>query len=197
VEGHEPPRAQAATIRGVRGRVLIAVAAAVLAAGCGGNEEGGSGSGGAEKPKLETDDSGTRTIKVIDAKAGLEIEIQNDGLGVKATADAPEATRALEGELLGGSCEDDGKEGVEAAAQFPVYWREEYGDWGSALAREDNLGKFEVYESPEEYDKAKAKPVLAEHVTSCKLFKTEPTGEPDQVVFDAENDTPLATATFR
>lgn len=29
------------------------------------------------------------------------------------------------------------------------------------------------------------------------LFKTEPIGEPEQVVFDAENDTPLATATFR
>lgn len=39
--------------------------------------------------------------------------------------------------------------------------------------------------------------MLAEHVTRCELFGTQPTGEPEQVAFDAETDTPLATATFR
>jgi hypothetical protein len=34
-------------------------------------------------------------------------------------------------------------------------------------------------------------------VTRCRLFKTEPTGEPEQVVFDVENAKPLATAKFR
>jgi hypothetical protein len=39
--------------------------------------------------------------------------------------------------------------------------------------------------------------LLTEHVTRCKLFETEATGEPEQVAFDAESDTPLATAKFR
>lgn len=93
MEGHGPPGAQAATIRGVRGRVLIALAAVALVAGCGGDDEGGSGSGGGDEPKLETTDAGTRIIAVTDEKAGLEIEVQGDTLGVKVTGDAPESTR--------------------------------------------------------------------------------------------------------
>ncbi len=116
---------------------------------------------------------------------------------MKASSDAPEGTRALEGELVGGSCEDDGKEGVEAAAQFPVNWREVYGDWGSARGAGGQPGTGGGLREPRKYDKEKAKPVLAEHVTRCKLFKTEPTSDPEQVVFDAETDTPPATATFR
>ena len=169
---------------------MTALGVAVLAAGCGGDDE--------DKPKLRTIDSGTRVIEVTDAKAGLKIEVQDDSLYVEAEEGAPESTKSLEGELIGGSCQDDGKGGVEASPQFPVYWREKSGDWGSGLAREDDLGRTESYGSFDEYEKKEeARPVLAEHVTRCKLFKTEPTGEPDQVVFDAENDTPLATATFR
>jgi len=80
---------------------------------------------------------------VTDRKAGLEMEIQDDSLYVKTIKDAPPSTR----DLLGASCEDDGKQGVDASAQFPVYWREDSSDWGSALARDDNLGRVEVYES--------------------------------------------------
>lgn len=179
MEGHEPPGTQAATIRGVRGRVVTVLAVAVMAAGCGGDEED-------EAPKLQTTDSGTRVIAVTDAKAGLRIEVQDDSLYVEAEDGAPESTKKAEGKLLGASCLDDGREGVEAAAQFPVYWREKSNDWGSALARQDDFDRLDD-----------DRPVLAEHVTGCKVFRTEPTGEPGQVVFDAENDTPLATATFR
>jgi hypothetical protein len=175
VEGHEPQRPQAA---GVRGLALIVLAAVVV--GCGGDGED------AGKPKLETTDAGTRIIGVTDEKAGLEIEIQNDSLFATPTDDAPESTKEVEGELIGASCRDDGRQGVEASPQFPVYWREKSGDWGSALARQDDYDRTD-----------ESRPVLAEHVTRCELFKTEPTGEPDQVVFDAENDTPLATAVFR
>lgn len=115
----------------------VALAAAALAGGCGLDDDG------AEKPTLETTDSGTRIITVTDRKAGLEMEIQDDSLYVKTIKDAPPSTR----DLLGASCEDDGKQGVDASAQFPVYWREDSSDWGSALARDDNLGRVEVYES--------------------------------------------------
>lgn len=180
----------------MRAFVPVALAAAVLAAGCGGAADE-SGSGAGQKPKLETTDAGTRIITAIDERAGLRIEVQDDSLYVKAEAGVPQSTRELEGELLGASCEDDGKAGVEASAQFPVYWREDSGDWGSALAREDNQSRVESYDSFDAYEeKEETRPVLAEHVTRCRLFATEPAGGADQVVFDT-NDEPVATATFR
>jgi hypothetical protein len=180
----------------MRAFVPVALAAAVLAAGCGG-AAGESGGGAGQEPKLETSDAGTRIITAIDERAGLRIEVQDDSLYVKAEAGVPQSTRELEGELLGASCEDDGKAGVEASAQFPVYWREDSGDWGSAVAREDNQGRVESYDSFEAYEETEeTRPVLAEHVTRCRLFATEPAGGADQVVFDT-NDEPVATATFR
>jgi len=181
-----------------RALLMASLLAAALATGCGGGDTNSAGSGAADKPKLETTDAGTRTIAVTDEQTGLRIEIQDDSLYVTAEDGAPQATKDLAGQPIGASCEDDGKDGVEASPQFPVYWRDDSEDWGSALAREDNLGEVESYDSFDEYDDAQeSKPVLAEHVTTCKLFKTQPTGTPDEAVFDAQNDTPLATATFR
>ena len=169
----------------------------MLAAGCGGAaDEPGPAEG--QEPKLETTDAGTRIITAADERAGLRIEVQDDSLYVKAEANGPQSTKALEGGPLGASCEDDGKAGVEASAQFPVYWREDSRDWGSGLAREDNQGRFESYDSFEAYEeKEGTRPVLAEHVTRCRLFATKPTGEAGQAVFETANDEPVATATFR
>ena len=180
----------------VPGVLAAAALAAALAAGCG----GGTGGSGAQddKPKVETTEAGTRIITATDERAGLRVEVQNDSLGVTAEKDAPQSTKELEGELLGASCEDDGKAGVEAAGQFPVYWREQFGDWGSALARKDDRGRVEYYDSFEAYKEGEgARPVLAEHVTRCRLFETEPTGTPGEVVFDAAADEPVATVAFR
>jgi len=182
----------------VRAFLLTSLLVAGLAAGCGGGDSGTAGSDAADKPNLETTDAGTRTIAVTDGQAGLRIEVQDDSLYVTVEDGAPESTKGLEGDLLGASCEDDGKEGVQASPQFPLYWRDESEDWGSALARADGLGRTESYDSFDEYDEAEeSRPVLAEHVTRCQLFETQPTGEPEEVVFDAENDPPLATAAFR
>lgn len=173
--------------------ITLLLAAAI--AGCGGASEGSSADA---KPQLETTDAGTRTIAVTDEKAGLRIEVQDDSLYVTVEQGAPQSTTDLEGELCGASCEDDGKAGVEASPEFPVYWRDESEDWGTALARADEQGRVESYDSFDEYDEAQeSRPVLAEHVTRCELFETEPTGEPEQAAFDAQTDTPLATATFR
>ena len=184
--------------RTMRALLLTSLLAAALAAGCGADDSSTAGSGAGDKPKLETTDAGTRKIAVTDEKAGLRIEVQDDSLYVTPEDGAPQSTADLEGDLLGASCEDDGREGVQASPQFPVYWRDESKDWGSALAREDELGRVESYDSFDEYDDAEeSRPVLAEHVTRCKLFATQPTGQPEEVVFDAQNDAPLATATFR
>jgi hypothetical protein len=63
----------------MRAFVPVALAAAVLAAGCGG-AAGESGGGAGQEPKLETTDAGTRIITAIDQRAGLRIEVQDDSL---------------------------------------------------------------------------------------------------------------------
>jgi len=173
--------------------ITLLLAAAIV--GCAGDSERSSADA---KPRVETTDAGTRKIAVTDEQAGLRIEIQDDSLYVMVADGAPRSTTDLEGEPLGASCEDDGREGVGASPEFPIFWRDEFEDWGTALARADEQGRVESYESFDEYDDAQeSRPVLAEHVTRCELLETEPTDEPEQVAFDAESDTPLATATFR
>jgi len=39
--------------------------------------------------------------------------------------------------------------------------------------------------------------LLAQHVTSCRLFEAKPTGEPDQSSFNEATDTPIATVELR
>lgn len=178
----------------LRALLGLLAAAAVLATGCGADDEP-SGSASKSGPQVETTDAGTKIIAATDDKAGLRVEIQDDSLYVTLTDDAPDTTRELEGKGIGGSCEDDGDGGVEAAAEFPILWRDDPGDWGSNLSRADatETGITTVQEDEyDEYEQAQdAEPRLAEHVTRCRLFAPGS----DQA-FDSETDEPLATVEF-
>ena len=165
---------------------MTALAVAVLAAGCGGDE--GEAIGGPPLPELRTTGSGTRVIAAIDRVAGLRLEVQDDSLHARVTKDAPVSTQRLEGTPLGGSCRDDGRGGVRASPQFPVYWRDRSGGWVSSLAREDDLART----TP-----GKRGPVLAEHVTRCQIFEARRAGDGDAAVFSADADEPEATFEFR
>lgn len=90
-------------------------------------------------------------------------------------------SKALSGKPLGGDCEVDGKGGVRVARRFPIYWREDPGDWGSAVARDPINGSG----------------LLVEHVTSCRTFATRPGPRPDTTQFDEVNDEPFATIKLR
>ncbi len=178
-------------------RLFALTVVAVFVAGCGADDEP-SGSATKDEAQVETTDAGTKIIAATDEKAGLRVEVQDDTVLVTLTDDAPDSSRQLEGTGIGGSCEDDGGGGVEASGEFPVYWREDPGDWGSALAREDvergvttiEEGDYDDYQEAED-----AKPRLAEHVTRCRLFAPTVSGE--EPSFDSEADAPIATVVFR
>ena len=157
---------------------LVVVGA--LAAGCGGGDGAARVTG---TPQVRTTDAGTVIVGASDEAAGLEVEIQNDSLYVRLAGGAPETARELAGRPLGGACAVDGEGGVAVARQFPIYWRDDPGDWGSAVVR-DPIGG-EGGES------------LAEHVTGCRVFATEPTGVPEESSFDEATDEPLATVKLR
>jgi len=165
---------------------MAALAVAVLGAGCGGDE--GEAIGGPPLPELRTTGSGTRVIATIDPVAGLRVEVRDDSLKVRVTRDAAAKTRRLEGTPLGGSYRDDGRGGVRASPQFPVYWRDRSGGWVSSLAREDDLART----TP-----GKRGPVLAEHVTRCQIFEARRAGDGGAAVFSADADEPVATVEFR
>jgi hypothetical protein len=156
-------------------RVALGVGA-LTAAGCGGSD-------GREAQKVHTTNAGTIIVHMTDKDAGLKVEIQDDNLYVQLTDDAPKPTRDLAGEPLGGACEVDGRGGVQVSRHFPIYWREDPGDWGTAVLRPlgDN-GEGET---------------VAEHVTSCRIFATKPTGVGDQAVFNEATDQPIATVKLR
>jgi len=156
-------------------RVLLTLIV-LSAVGCGGGE-------GEEEGKVHTTDAGTVIVKATDDKTGLEVEVQNDSIYVHLAKDAPKAIRDMGGGPLGGACEVDGGGSVKVSRQFPIYWREDPGDWGSAVVRP--LGQNGEGES------------LAQHVTSCRIFATKPTGVPDQVAFNEATDRPLATLKLR
>jgi len=174
--------------------LLCLLAVAILAAGCGADDEP-SGSGAESGPEVETTEAGTKKIAATDEKAGLKVEVQDDSLYVTLTDDAPDEARELEGDGLGGSCEDDGKEGVDAASEFPILWRDSSEDWGSALSRADAETGITTIEENEfdDYQEAEdAKPRLAEHVTRCEIFAPRSDG-----AFDSEADDPIATVEFK
>ena len=156
-------------------RVVLATGA-LTAAACGGSDRN-------EAQKVHTTDAGTIIVHMTDKAAGLKVEIQDDSLYVQLTDDAPQATRDLAGEPLGGACEVDGDGGVQVSRHFPIYWREDPGDWGTALVRP--LGGNREGET------------VAEHVTSCRIFATKPTGVRDQAVFNEATDQPVATVKLR
>ncbi len=159
---------------------LVAVTV-VAAVGCGGEDKNGGA------PEIRTTDAGTVIVGATDEKVGIEVEIQNDSLYVRLADGASEGARELAGRPLGGACEVDGAGGVEVARQFPIYWRDGPDDWGSAVVRdpiggEDGGGDGEY---------------LAEHVTTCRIFATEPTGVPEQSSFNEATDEPFATVKLR
>ena len=163
---------------------VLALALALAAGACGGDDEAGGGAPAADP--VRTTDAGTRIVAATDPRRGLEVEVQDDSLYVHLAPDAPPESRALAGEPLGGSCTVDGGGGVRVERQFPVLWREEYGDWGTALARIDPPVDIENTE-----------PVLAQHVLGCRLFDPQPTAVPGELSFDEATDPPFATVTLR
>lgn len=132
--------------------------------------------------ELHTTDGGTVIIGADDDKAGLNVEIQDDNLYVRLAHDAPQVARKLAGKPLGGACAVDGEGGVRVARQFPIYWREDYGDWGSALVRDPIA--------------ASGRENLAQHVIGCRIFAPKPSG-PEQFSFSAATDAPFATVRLR
>jgi hypothetical protein len=126
--------------------VLLAVCG--LVAGC-----GGSGDGGEEgDAQTRTRESGLRIATVTDDETGLELEIEDDDLMLQFTDRTPDETRKrLTGVGLMGQC--DGGEGM--GDQFPVFWRERFGDWGTALVRPRN-GEYSD--------------VLADVLTRCRFY---------------------------
>ncbi|MDQ3645097.1 MAG: hypothetical protein M3356_06295 [Actinomycetota bacterium] len=166
-------------------RIALPVLVALLTAlGCGGDDDGNDGGGedGNGAPEVRTTEAGTVIVGAADEEAGLEVEIQDDTMLVRLAKGAPAAARELAGKPLGGACEVDGEGGVEVARQFPIYWREDPGDWGSAVIR-DPIGGGGEY--------------LAEHVTECRIFATEPTGVPEQSSFNEATDEPFTTVKLR
>ena len=151
---------------------LLAVGA-LTAIGCGGD---------GDAPKIRTTDAGT--VIVGTTAAGLKVEIQDDNLYVQLTDDAPEAARKLAGEVLGGACEVDGGGRVKVGRQFPIYWRDDPGDWGTAVIR-DPIGGTDGDE------------LLAQHVTSCRIFATKPAGVTGQRSFNEATDKPYVTVKLR
>ena len=157
-------------------RALLALAT-LTAGGCGGGDRG-------DAPRVRTTDAGTAIIAATDDRAGLKVEVQDNSLYVTLVDDAPRAARTLAGKPLGGACEVDGRDGVRVARQFPIYWRKEYGDWGSSVVR-DPIGGSEDG------------PYLAQHVTSCRIFAPKPTGVEDQSSFNEATDEPVARVRLR
>jgi hypothetical protein len=143
----------------------------------------GCGDGDSAAPKVHTTDAGTVIVGTTVKEAGLEVEIQDDSLYVDLAADAPKAAHDLAGKPLGGACVVDGRGGVRVARQFPIYWRAEYRNWGTAVVR-DPIG-------------ADTKEKLAEHVTSCRIFATKPTGAPGESSFNEATDAAFATVKLR
>ncbi len=161
----------------MRWLLRIVVAGSVLGVlACGEDDNG-------DARELRTTDAGTVIIGAADDKAGLEVEIQDDSLYVRLTDDAPGAARKLAGKPLGGACEVDGRGGVRVARQFPIYWRQDPGDWGSAVVREP-IG-------------ASGRDNLAQHVVGCRIFAPKPTGTQGQLSFNEATDAPFATVRFR
>lgn len=162
--------------------LVVSLLALVLLAGCGDDEERSDSGGDGGGARVETTDAGTKIIEASDERAGLDAEIQDDSIYISASDGAPASVGDLEGKTISGSCEDDGGGDVEAAQDFPIFWRDDPGDWGSALARADVERRVITVEEDEfdEFEEAEdAKPRLSEHVTRCEVFAPD---DPDRPV---------------
>lgn len=126
---------------------------ALLGAGCG-SDEGASREGGAE---METTEHGTKIISSVDQETGLRLEIQDNGLYLTLPEEPAGKAAELRGTGLGGACDVASEAPFSMPELFPIYWREDSSDWGSALTR-----GLPVPDDSE--------PTLAEFVTECRLY---------------------------
>lgn len=126
---------------------------ALLSAGCSG-DEGASPEGGAE---METTEHGTKIISSVDRETGLRLEIQDNSLYLKLPEEPVGKAAELRGTGLGGACDVSSEAPFSMPELFPIYWREDFNDWGSALTR-----GLPVPDDSE--------PTLAEFVTECRLY---------------------------
>ncbi len=128
----------------------------VLVTGCGSESKSASASkeGGA---KMETSEHGTKIIKTTDRKTGLQPEIQDDSLYLKLPENATGKAAELRATGLGGACDVSSNAPFEMPKLFPIYWREDSNDWGTALVRGRPV--------PDE-----GGPTLAEYVTECRIY---------------------------
>lgn len=143
--------------------------AAACSGGSGGDDDGAAEGGGGQQVSdeqeggadLRTTDTGLKIIEATDVETGLQLEIQDDSLYLKLP-DEPSATVAgLGGDGLGGSCDVSDDAPFTMPRLFPVYWRDEIGDWGSAVTRGLPV--------PED-----GGPTLAEHVVECRFYEAPP-----------------------
>ena len=146
-------------------RLLLTVCAALALGGCGSNDPSSSPEKPTSAPKAETEggatmettDAGTKIIMATDQETNLVLEVQNNSVYLKAPSSPDPKIAALRGKNLGGACDVSAAAGFSTAELFPLYWREDSGDWGSALAR-----GLPVPDDEE--------PTLAEFVTECRLY---------------------------
>jgi hypothetical protein len=131
---------------------LTALTALIVVAGCG---SGGDGDQFAEGHGKVRDSDGLHIITVDDAQTGLRLELQDDSLYLKTTAKTkPDVRDRIRGQGLAGQCEGaPGKSVPGLTSGFQIYWREQFGDWGSAVVR-----------LPER------KPSLADELKTCRIF---------------------------
>ena len=156
---------------------LLLVAAVTSVLGCGDSENGAG-----KRATVATTGDGVVVVSATDDAAGLHVQVENDGLLMQLADDAPASTRKVAGKTLGGACDVDGGGGIDVERQFPIYWREDFRDWGTELVRPLGHAEGEV---------------LADHVTRCRIFEPTPTGAPGEAAFDESTDEPIATVSFR
>lgn len=106
---------------------------------------------------METTEYGTKIIKSVDQETGLRLETQDNSLYLKLPENPTGKAAEVKGNGLGGACDVSSDAPFTMPELFPIYWREDYDDWGTALARGLPI--------PDE-----SEPTLAEFVTECRLY---------------------------
>jgi|SRR3954454_11256417 hypothetical protein len=138
----------------------LAALTAVLIAGCGGEDDNDKTSEGHGTVR---ESSGLHIITVQDQETGLKLEFQGDGLYLKLTDQTPADVRnRIKGHGLGGVCEGKPGDTIPGLTRgFQIFWRPDYGDWGSAVVR-----------LPER------KPALADVLQTCRIYAPLPGTDP-------------------
>ena len=141
-----------------------------VALGCGDDDSQSSQEGNG---KVRTTEHGTRIITSVDDETGLRLEIQDDSLYLKLTDDTPPEVRdRIKGKGLAGKCEGSPGKVVPGLTEgFQVFWREQFGDWGSAVVR-----------LPER------KPPLADELATRRIYAPDPGSDQIRVGGSAKTD---------